>query len=159
MKEIKLTQGKVALVDDEDFEYLNQWKWCAAKYGNLFYAVRGVGLPNRRTKHIKMTNIIMGEPPLDMWRDHLDGNGLNNQRGNLRFVTKRQNGQNRHYTKNPHLPGVYWNKKNSKWVAEICINGKGMYLGSFPYEEEAFKAYRKAVENLGERVVERCQNY
>ena len=84
MKEIILTQGQVALVDDEDFEYLNQWKWCAIKSRKTYYTTRTIYIPCKMT--VIMHRIIMNTP-LDMTVDHIDHNGLNNQKYNLRICT------------------------------------------------------------------------
>ncbi len=107
-KEIPLTQGLVAIVDDADYEYLSQFKWCARKAGNTYYAVRQ---ENKRfiCMHIQ---IIGRRPGLEI--DHIDGNGLNNRRSNLRFVTLRQNQQNRLYRRYSKYHGVSWDKVNGK---------------------------------------------
>jgi len=154
MKEIKLTQNKVALVDDEDFEYLNQWKWYAQKTPYTFYAKRGVYISKGRTIRILMHQAIMGNVTLGIMPDHKDGDGLNNQRANLRLVTKRQNCQNRHHVKYSQYPGVTFDKKRDTWLAHIKINGKTNHLGYYPVEKDAFDAYRQAVESVGETVVE-----
>lgn len=162
MKEIKLTQGKVALVDDEDFEYLNQWKWHARRgnCGYTFYAGRQVRVFANKQKLIHLHVAILGNPQKGMVCDHIDGNGLNNQRINLRYVTIRQNTQNNvHRVKSSKYTGVSWDKKNLKWQSKIAVNGKCKALGRYVLEEEAFNVYRQAVESIGEMVVERCQNY
>lgn len=93
MKEIELTQGMVALVDDEDFERLNAVKWCVHKGKRTFYAVRHL---SRAMGHglIQMHNVVAGDPPPGLERDHRDGNGLNNQKENLRLCTTQQNQMN-----------------------------------------------------------------
>jgi len=132
MKEIKLTQGKVALVDDEDFEYLNQYKW---------YASQG---------YAKRRGNIMIHQQLGFYEgDHLDGNGLNNQKYNLRFCTSAQNNMNRQKRNNckSKYKGVSRQKHGIKWIA--YINGK--YIGSYDIEEQAALAYNhKAKELFGE---------
>lgn len=153
MKEIKLTQGKVALVDDEDFEYLNQWKWFAHKEGRTYYAHREIHTEKCKRYILKMHHVITGIPPANLLCDHRDGNGLNNQRNNLRLVTKRQNAQNLQYSKSSQYPGVC--KYRNGWITRIRINGKRKYLGGFKTEIEAFNAYKNAVEKIGEKVL--CQ--
>jgi len=149
MKTIELTQGKVALVDDEDFENLNQYKWRAHKVGNVFYAegnTRRIKLQRTKIRmHREITNA-----PKGMDVDHIDGDGLNNCRSNLRAITHRQNLQNQHVKKSSAFPGVCWHKAIGKWQAQIRINGKKKYLGLFNIEAEAYNAYLKALENIGE---------
>ena len=84
--------------------------------------------------------------------DHIDGNGLNNQRGNLRSVTDSQNQMNRKNIRGTSkYKGVYWNKANKKWLARITINQKNIYIGYFLYEHNAAHAYNfKATELYGE---------
>lgn len=151
MKEIQLTQGKVALVDDEDFERLNQFKWYAHKDGKTFYAMRSLPRINGRQHKIRMHHIVIGFPLKGLMSDHCDGNGLNNQRGNLRFVTSRQNSQNRQNLtqRSSQYFGVCWHKGHKKWVAQILINGKRKCLGYFISELDAFNVYCNAVKSLG----------
>lgn len=137
MKRIKLTQGKFALVDDADYEMLNKWKWCAIKSGKNFYA--------QRYHSIIMHREIL-QTPKGLETDHIDGNGLNNQRSNLRIATHSQNGKNRGKCNNntSGFKGVSWNKKNKRWQANIKINGKRKYLGEFTSKELAHIAYCEA---------------
>jgi len=156
MKEIPLTQGQVALVDDEDFEFLNQWKWNADKNGNSFYAQRNPGVKsvaNGSTKTLKMHRVIL-DAPKGAIIDHVDGNGLNNQRNNLRIVSKRQNSQNYHHVpKTSKYPGVAWYSRDNKWRAIICYGKKRVCLGKFESEINAFRAYYDAVLAIGEEVL------
>jgi len=145
VKFILLTQGLSTTVDDEDFEELKQDSWCAHKdvFGN-YYARRRQG-----KKHIYMHHQIMGKPPKGLELDHRDGNRLNNLRSNLRFVTHRQNCQNRmNEEKSSQYPGVSWITKRQKWDARTQINGKIKWLGYFDNEEDAAKAYQDIVTRL-----------
>ncbi len=149
MQEIKLTQGKVALVDDEDYEYLNQWKWYAArKYKtNRFIATR--------TGNISMHRLLMNFPK-GKQIDHKDHNELNNQKSNLRICAwAKQNSWNRRkrFGVSSKYKGVTWDKLKLKWKSSICINGRTKHLGNFSSEIEAALTYNKAAkEAFGEFV-------
>jgi hypothetical protein len=144
MKEITLTQGKVAMVDGGDFEYLNQFKWYARKNGCCYYALRH--LYGKYGKPITMHFEIMGQPPKGMLQDHKDGNGLNNQKGNLRFCTVAQNQWNSAKQKDNQsgYKGVHLAKGRRKWTAQIMVNGEKKYLGRFHTPQEAAIAFNEA---------------
>jgi hypothetical protein len=91
--------------------------------------------------------------------DHIDGDGLNNQKFNLRFVSNRQNQQNQKNKTSSTYPGVYWRKSDRRWVARIKINNESKYLGQFKSEKDAFKAYKEAVSRLtGEKLVNELES-
>lgn len=146
VKEIQLTLGKVALVDDEDYEFLNQWKWYAHKgYGEHWYAVRKHTV-NGKQVMIRMHYEIL-KTPKGMESDHKDGNGLNNQRYNLRVCTRAENQHNQKgylETKTSAFKGVSWHKKGNSWRAQIGLSNKRIHLGSFATELEAALAYNEA---------------
>lgn len=156
MRKIQLTQGQVALVDDDMYEELNQHKWCVDKGGNTFYAQRQLPTINGKRHKIKMHHAIIGKPPKGFEIDHKNGQGTDNQRHNLRFVTRRQNQQNQRNgkKKSSKYPGVYWDKRDKKWIAKIQIDGKSSNLGYFVDEFEAFESYRKAVNAIGTTVID-----
>ncbi len=146
MKEIKLTQGKVALVDDEDFEYLNQWKWQAHKCVNTYYAVRNYR-ENGVSISIKMHREILELKDKRKFGDHKDGNGLNNQRYNLRVASRRENNINRRSSKSSTSKylGVFIHTERRatlptrRYRAQInTINGR-KHLGYFDYSIEGEK--------------------
>jgi hypothetical protein len=140
MKIIKLTQGQFSQVDDEDYEFLNQFKWQAYKAPNTYYAMR-----ESKGKTIRMHRIIM-KTPSNLMVDHIDHNGLNNQKINLRNCNASQNQCN----KKPIGSSIYLGV-NICIRATIRINNKNVNLGSFKTEIEAAKAYDKAAkENFGE---------
>ena len=148
MKTIKLTQGQVALVDDADFEVLNQFKWYTMKSKNTFYAVRNITVGDK-LKTVYMHWEIMG----GKWVDHVKGNGLDNQRSNLRFCTQSENIGNSRKQKNTSssFKGVYWDKQAGKWRVQIIFNNHRTHLGLFTNEIEAAKSYNvKAIELFGE---------
>ncbi len=147
MKEIPLTQGLVTVVDDEDYGFLMQWRWYAAKSGQTYYAVRHMIGGTRRL--VRMHRLIV-DPSCDLEVDHFDGNGLNNQRSNLRIVTRRQNNQNVHRKTSSRYPGVCWNGYSGQWKAQIQVDGKNKHVGYFSTELEAFEAYQRALRDIGE---------
>lgn len=152
MKEIPLSQGKVALVDDEDYEELMNYNWHASQSDHRFYAIRNVELyPGARTT-VKMHRQVMRALPGENI-DHKDGDGLNNTRGNLRIATTSQNCANKRASKGSksQYKGVSWHKQHGKWYSAICYNYKQIFIGLYTDEIEAAKAYdRKAVELFGE---------
>jgi len=145
MKEIKLSQGEVSFVDDEDFERVNALKWCAYKGGNTSYAVRSI-LINGKWKAQRMHRFIMGDNTLKLDIDHIDHDGLNNQKINLRFCTHQENMMNQKPRKNCSsvYKGTCWNKRAKKWMAQIRIDGNSIYLGIFYNEIDAARAYDEA---------------
>jgi hypothetical protein len=149
MKEIPLTQGKVAIVDDCDFEWLNQWNWCAAKdprkTGDVWYAIRHGPSTETPRRTIRMHREIAARAGLPQV-DHSDGNGLHNWRSNLRPCTATQNNAN--MRKRPEtssqFKGVTWRRDTSVWKARIRVNRNLINLGCFTDEIEAAKAYDTA---------------
>ena len=148
MKQIELTQGKFALVDDDDFEELNQYNWCFS-HG---YAVRYVTVSVKRTTqgmHRLVTNCAT-----DMDVDHINHDRLDNQKANLRVCSTSENCHNqkvRTYAKSSRFKGVCFNKKLGKWEAKIQLNNKQKYLGLFENEIDAAIAYNNAaIEFFGE---------
>jgi len=150
MKTIELTKGKFTMVDDDDFEELNQHKWYANKMGNILYAVRNIETPKRAK--IYMHRSIMNTPN-GLQTDHINGNGLDNRKENLRAVTARQNTQNKHTNKSSIYAGVNWSKVAQKWHARICIKGSRKHLGYFKTEIDAYNSYLKALEDIGEVLI------
>lgn len=156
MKEIELSQGMVTMVDDEDFEWLNQWKWYVHKSHNTYYAHRNENTADGKRRTVIMHRMLV-DLPSGYVPDHIDGNGLNNQRSNLRAVTVRQNNQNnpnrQKGVKTSKYPGVYSHTQTKKWVARITIDGKMLHIGTFSEEVDAFRAYYDRVISLGETVI------
>jgi len=147
-REISLTQGRVAVLDDCDYEYLSRWKWYAMKNKNAFYAVRNVLATTGRTLVLMHREIL--KPPDGVPCDHIDGDGLNNQRANLRICTNTQNAYNQRplagYTS--CFKGVHRTGDRRKWQALIRNAGKRIYLGRFANERDAARAYDRATHAL-----------
>lgn len=143
-KEIQLTQGKFAIVDDEDYEYLNQFKWHASKLNGKFYARRYIKLSNPNIKILMHRDVM--KPERRYVIDHVDGNTLNNKKNNLRICTNAENIRNSKISINntSGFKGVYWNKQNAKWRAFITLNYKRIWLGNFINPIDAAEAYNEA---------------
>ena len=145
MKLIPLTQGKFAIVDDEDYERLSANKWRAHKEGRAFYAVRSERIKTgpRRERQVRMHAVIAATPP-GMETDHVDGDGLNNRRSNLRVVTPQQNQRNQRNKRHgcsSRFRGVTLHKPTGKWQAAINTGARTVYLGLFVDEIDAARAF------------------
>ena len=147
MKEILLTRGHKAIVDDDKYDLLSQWKW----YELNGYAVRGVW-KNKKTKLIRMHRLILNTPA-GFDTDHVNGDRFDNRIENLRVATRSQNIMNTIIRKDntSGFKGVTWHKCKKKWVSHIGFKKEFIHLGYFTDKIEAAKAYdSKAKELHGE---------
>jgi hypothetical protein len=133
------------LIDSRDWVLLSKYRWSAVKRSGTFYATAWID-----GAHQYMHRILT-EAPRDMVVDHINWNGLDNRRENLRLVTTRQNLQNLRRKKSSRFPGVY--RDRGKWIARVCIKGEKIRLGRFDDETEAATAYAKHLESSGERLL------
>jgi len=144
-KKIKLSQGLFAVVDEQDYQQLNQYNWSATRMGTKdnFYAVRSIR-ENGRKHSVLMHRLILGFPPSEV--DHRDGNGLNNCRRNIRPATSRQNKQNRKKSLglSSKFKGVAFDKSRTLWIATIRINGTQVNLGRYKTQRKAALSYNRA---------------
>jgi hypothetical protein len=147
---LPLTQGQVALIDDEDFDLVSQSKWCAVKDGNAYYAQSWTYIDGKKTT-IRMHRIVMNAPK-GIEVDHKNNNGLDNRRENLRLCTTVQNSMNQKSNGGTSkYKGVNWKKTENCWEAGIRVSGKRKFLGHYKEEIEAAKAYdRAALEFFGD---------
>jgi AP2 domain/HNH endonuclease len=139
MREITLTKGFVALVDDGDYERINAVKWYALVHRRTVYATR-----KPKEGHFMMHRVIMGITDPKIHVDHRDFNGLNNTRANLRVCTNQEN----HYgmrkmrrAGTSKYKGVSWFARDGNWMSHIKRNQKSIHLGYFATEEEAARRY------------------
>lgn len=142
---IQISEIAFAIVDDADTEMLSQYSWYLHKTptGKLYArtTLTGKGFKKNVSMHRMLLEAKKGEKV-----DHRNGDGLDNQRQNLRKCSLQEN--NRNQKPRPHsskYKGVYWHKKDRKWIAQIAVgNRKNVYLGSFEAEEDAARSYDEA---------------
>ena len=143
MREIELTNVDITLVDDEDYIDVVRYQWYAFENGwGKVYA--------KCTSH-KVSHRLLHNFLLDMIGvDHINGDGLDNRRGNLRLATRSQNAINAKKRKNTtsRFKGVYFDSYTGKWRAAIHRDGKRIHLGRFAVEEDAAFAYNRAAVEL-----------
>ena len=155
---IQLPSGHTFQVDPEDWELLKGHRWFVLKHGRNFYVrtVRHVPGTPRRHVNILMHRVILGCTSMGGLAmrptehvDHINGNGLDNRRANLRLVTRSQNNQNQTRVK-PHkigisrYKGVVWDRWRNRWAASICFGKKKVFLGRHMLEEDAALSYDRA---------------
>ena len=143
---VTLTKGYVAIIDADDLEIVNTSNWYASVKPRTVYAIRAVY--NNGAQHILRLHRIIMKAPFGMEVDHINGNGLDNRKINLRVVSKSENAKNRRIGLNNRsgFKGVSWSKKSGKWLSQIQHNGIVIYLGYYASKEEAYEAYCKASE-------------
>jgi hypothetical protein len=145
MKEIQLTQGKVAIVDGDDFEYLNQFKWYVNNMNGKFYAVRSFMLTKSKQSIVLMHRDIM-KPKKGFVIDHVNGITLDNRKINLRICTHGENLRNQKLSiaNKSGYKGVYFHKDRNKWCALIQVYNVKYHLGCFIDPVDAARAYNEA---------------
>lgn len=141
---IPLSQNKHTVIDDDDLYLAEQFNWNAKQDKQTFYAKTNIKRPDTaKYTTIHLHRLIMKAKQGEQI-DHINGDGLDNRKSNLRIVTPRGNSQNLHIPKTSKYPGVYWSESLKKWVAQITVKGKGIQLDSYLKEEDAYKMYFKA---------------
>ncbi|MHC4799928.1 MAG: AP2 domain-containing protein, partial [Planctomycetota bacterium] len=156
-KLLPLSQNKFAIVDADDYERLNKYKWCLSKAPHTNYALTRLKARPVKPKRAKRKAILMHRfilnAPRHLVVDHINHNGLDNRKSNLRLCTRAQNCYNSRSfnNKSSRYKGVSWDKQRKRFVAYIRCNGKCYNLGRFKSETEAARAYdKKAKELFGE---------
>lgn len=139
MNIIKLTKGYEAIVDEDNYNELSKYKWY---YHNSGYAIRSIRKNDKKFTIYMHREILKNEKFID----HINGNGLDNRKENLRECSHKENIRNRNKQKNntSGFKGVFWDKNKNVYKAQIKVNQKNIYLGSFTDKEEAAKIYDKA---------------
>jgi hypothetical protein len=139
MAEIQLEGGHTALIDDADALRCGRYRWKVLEGPNTVYVVSSNG---------KLLHRLLLNAPKGMDVDHIDRNGLNNHRNNLRLATRYQNIANSAKRRSPSTSryrGVFWNKLCGKWSAQITTDGQSVHLGVYDSEEDAARAYNVAL--------------
>lgn len=141
MKQIRLTRGLFALVDDDVFEWASKFKWFAHWRGSAFYAARTEYSPNGgKCKTISLHREILSAA-VGTLVDHKDRDTMNCRRENLRFADRAGSARNRSPFKGRKFKGVFFRKDKLRWRAGIGVNWKMIWLGHFDSDIEAAKAY------------------
>jgi len=146
MKEIILTKNKVSLVDDEDFEMVNQFKWGWYNNSRTGYASRHLPLGNGKRTKQSIHRLLMN-PKKREEVDHINGDGLDNRRSNLRVCTRAENACNRIQVQKNNTSGyrgVKWASDRNKWCVQIGTKGKKISIGYFKDKIQAALAYNQA---------------
>jgi hypothetical protein len=145
MKSIPVAGGYFALVDDEDYEEMSKLRWHTAKGRKTIYASTNVKRETGGYSSVGMHRMI-NKTPAGFHTDHIDGDGLNNQRSNLRTASRTENARNRSPNTGcaSQFKGVHWNKRKRRWVASIRVNKKSVFLGLHKSEQAAADAYSRA---------------
>jgi hypothetical protein len=147
---IYLTRGLYTIIDAEDYERVNAFKWYAKQTSGSWYACRKT-MCGTKNKYEDVQHFILGD--YSKMIDHIDGDGLHNWKSNLRFCTSSENGMNQRVqknrlTKSSIYKGVQFPKKSKKYLASIRKNSVVYNLGSFTNEIDAAKAYDKAAKEM-----------
>lgn len=144
MKQVPLTKGLVALVDDEDYERVMRYKWCATRAHNTWYGMRRIRIDGKRTT--QMLHRFILNAPSGVEVDHKDFDGLNCTRRNIRIATHQQNNWNKRKRPNTssRFIGVVFDRERKHWRAHIYLNGKRVWLGRFRDERQAAQARNAA---------------
>ncbi len=153
MDKIKLTRGKYALVDKEDFKWLNQWEWQLCDQPTQNYALRKKRFSHTKVFTLRMHRVIMEKYGFDIKGkdiDHINHNGLDNRKCNLRVCSHSLNSANSRKSANntSGYKGVNWDKQTNKWRSKITFNYKTISLGRFLTKEEAGLSYNQKAKEL-----------
>lgn len=146
MRKIPLTQGKVALIDDIDYERVRQFNWYArCSQSGTWHALRNLREGSIR-KTVLMHRFILNLDGSEPLVDHRDRDGLNNQKFNLRESDKRGNASNSKVRSDSAsgIKGVRWDKRVKKWAVQITVERKQKWIGYFLDLDSASSAYDKA---------------
>lgn len=149
MRKILLSRGMFALVDDEDFYEINGLRWCAHRNHGLWNACHEIRVSRGFRFNLYMHRVVLNAP-MDMEVDHINHDGLDNRKCNLRLCTRSQNCSNARLLSRSTsgYKGVTWKKANKAWCAQICHKLQKIHIGLFDDAKEAARAYDVTALNL-----------
>lgn len=149
MKKIPLSQGKYALVDDEDFESLSRYSWHVSWQSERHFKVTRSEMVDGRIRKFSMHREIM-RAPCGKEVDHINHNTLDNRKENLRICTRAENMWNSRIpsTNTSGLKGVSWSKQRNKWLVHLRVRGETRHLGYFSTKKAARQKYEKSTRLL-----------
>ena len=154
VREVPVSGGRTALIDEADYESIQHWKWSSCRKRHTFAVYRAV-LEQGKSRRIYLSRFIM-QAPSGLFVDHENGDGLDNRRDNLRLCTHTENNRHRcrpQSTNTSGHRGVFWERGAKKWRAQLSVNNRNVHLGMFLTVEDAGNAYRQAaVSRYGEFV-------
>ena len=147
-RRIPLSRGRYALVDPDDYAWLSQYNWYTTGDKGLFYAVRSAGRRQGQKRAVATMHREILKVPAGMFVDHINHNGLDNRKANLRPATRAQNAWNR---RKPHrgslhskYKGLSWHKRQNRWGVRVTVDGNSRFIGYFNNELDAARAYDQA---------------
>lgn len=146
---VRLSQGLEAIIDASDAELIGAFNWFAMPRPHTNYAFANKEKANGKRCALLMHRLIMGESS-NLFVDHINRNGLDNRRCNLRFATPQQNCANSTTRRDNKsgVKGVGWRKDRQKWRAQITVNGRSKSLGHYDTRDEAANAYKAAARKI-----------
>jgi hypothetical protein len=147
-RRILLSRGKYALVDPDDYGWLSKYNWHVVGDKGSFYAARNTGQRQGQKRIVVKMHREVLRVPDGMFVDHINHNGLDNRRANLRPATQAQNARNRRkrYESNFHskYKGLTWYKSQKQWAVRVMVNRESKFIGYFDNELDAARAYDQA---------------
>jgi hypothetical protein len=149
MKTIKLSRQLVTVVDDDDYDFLMQWKWSADHKGYAIRSEKRTETGRTFRKQLYMHRVIMGANPLILV-DHINGDVLDNRKENLRFATHPENMRNRRIQRNNKTgyKGVGYNPKKNRYYSYLKVNGKSRIVFLTRDKAEAAHIYNQFAEQI-----------